>query len=1848
MKLLPSFQTTFLCLFLAAFTFQVSAQTTIVKNEFYSNYETSVADSGSVTSGESQLSSDDNWEFTAYVDNGKVYYPGTNGNTSVSSVLNIRDYWTGIDYVEFDEIDISGKTDVGFSFSFATNNNLSSGDYINLTYWIDGVQTDVTLHQGGNGALNFMPAVDDGTFQSNRFKLNIGSASTFKFKLELSADASPGGNEIIYIDDVFLTTNSTTGSGAVGSVNLTYCMPINIGVNNQFYISNVLFGDIDNPSDNSANNYEYYTTPTTDLAIGDDYPMVVDFVTNSYNTTGLVVWIDFNNDGDFDDANEKVYSATNTPTVNSGSHTFSVSVPSTAILGVTRMRLAIKHNNVSSTSCTNDNQKGEFEDYNVNIISALAPYPRIQISGNSTIITNNDDTPSATDDTDFGIIDVGQSQINTYTIENTGTGNLTVNSITLSPFAPTSTQFVLINNPATITLASGASTTFQVEFAPTNESTENAKLVINSSDTATSNYEFKITGDADQKFYDSDNDGIYDNVDVDDDNDGILDVDEQNACAASSSATTTNYKFLNETFGVGPGRGNAISTLYTATTTYCLEDGTASANTIDCVDLNDPSLNDGEYTINHKITSGASGEFVGPGDDDAIASWAHRVWANTKDHTPDDADNDDSPYGNMAIFNASNDPGVFYQTTITGTLPGVPVSYSFWVMNIDNKYSNLSGGDTSGGTRIKPNITVKFLRTDGTLISKYETDDILRCSGDNDCDMSEWQLFEPPTISTDESEFIVQFINNSPGGLGNDLAIDDIKIQQTLCDSDGDGIADVFDLDSDNDGIPDIVEAGLGAYSNGTATVDTSIWVDANNDGLHDGFAALSTQPVLDTDNDGVPNYLDLDSDNDGLFDVDESGMGNTNSTDVNYVNGDGDISGNGVGQGLDTEEFREKDTDGDGNIEYFGDGILDVYDFLEGTTFGDSYGNSGQINGTYLVVDTDGDGTPDYLDTTSNGTSYDIANTIYADLDADNDGLIDDGQSGNFIDSDNDGVPDSRDGDDTIFGSPRDLNKSYSLYFDGRNDYVEDDNILSNTDATLMAFVKKEGNNKLETVQQVVGQNKFLIRINKDNSIRIRVNNSNLETGSIVNGIWSHIAATTTAGKTILYVNGIKVDSLDSGGIVTDVTKFRIGARSNNKNYFKGEIEEVRVFDRALSEQEIQRMVYQELDENENFNMGKIIPQTIGALNTNLVRYFKMDGYLDDILDDKKTDPANRDLTAGARLYNIKLIYPQTAPLPYVTKAAGEWTVSNSWLHGGMWDITTKANNPDDISIVHIKHNLNVATTQGTLGLLVDDDAEFSIQDDKGLFNSWYLKLDGFIDLEGESQLVQTENSNLYTSATAKLERDQQGTVNKYTYNYWSSPVHTSNAVGLINGTETYTIAGVLRDGTDVDNPAAISYVGGYDGSTSPMEIADYWLWKFDNFTSNNYSDWQSLSSTSKINAGVGYTMKGTADGDEDDEQNYVFEGKPNNGTYSHYVNAGNEYLVGNPYPSAIDANEFILDNTNSTGTLYFWEHYGGGTHVLAGYQGSYGVYNLIGGTSAFSPAGISSGGSSSKTPKQYIPVAQGFFVVGRTDGNISFENDQRAFVTEGASNTNSWFFRQATSVAADEEILLDTRPKLRIGFTAPNNYKRQLLLGVDENATTAIDWGYDAELNEVNSEDFTWYIEDKDFLIQGVGELTETTILPLSVKTNAGGTITITIDDLVNVEETLPIYLKDGEVYHDLRASEYTITVNSGVINGRFAIVFALPDTLSTVDLNVEGFSIYPNPTQGIVTIKLPSSGNYNGLEIVLYDIQGRLIKTRTVENSQTEITFNDLETLSNGVYIIKINEGVKLLVSSKLIKI
>ncbi|PKQ60394.1 hypothetical protein BZG02_19615 [Labilibaculum filiforme] len=120
---------------------------------------------------------------------------------------------------------------------------------------------------------------------------------------------------------------------------------------------------------NKTSGYNDFTSESTDVIVGNSYNLTVNLNTDyGAYTVYAVAWIDWNQNADFENSEiyhlGTAYNTTNGPT--SGSP-YSISVPSSALLGATRMRISAKWD-VEPTACEN-NFDGEVEDYTLNIVS---------------------------------------------------------------------------------------------------------------------------------------------------------------------------------------------------------------------------------------------------------------------------------------------------------------------------------------------------------------------------------------------------------------------------------------------------------------------------------------------------------------------------------------------------------------------------------------------------------------------------------------------------------------------------------------------------------------------------------------------------------------------------------------------------------------------------------------------------------------------------------------------------------------------------------------------------------------------------------------------------------------------------------------------------------------------------------------------------------------------------------------------------------------------------------------------------------------------------------------------------------------------------------------------------------------------------------------------------------------------------------------------------------------------------------------------------------------------------------------------------------------------------------------
>jgi len=171
--------------------------------------------------------------------------------------------------------------------------------------------------------------------------------------------------------------------------NAQYCLPAFQYGSDSNMITNVTFGNINNTSSFQAGNapvYENFTSMSTDIQAGGSYAISVKGPSSTF-PSDVVVFIDLNQNGNFDDAGESFYigrlSAANPANASTVSST--ITIPANAVAGATRMRV-LKNTNTAaysnlaapnsiSTACDTALRAGQVEDYTVMIQSATSGFP---------------------------------------------------------------------------------------------------------------------------------------------------------------------------------------------------------------------------------------------------------------------------------------------------------------------------------------------------------------------------------------------------------------------------------------------------------------------------------------------------------------------------------------------------------------------------------------------------------------------------------------------------------------------------------------------------------------------------------------------------------------------------------------------------------------------------------------------------------------------------------------------------------------------------------------------------------------------------------------------------------------------------------------------------------------------------------------------------------------------------------------------------------------------------------------------------------------------------------------------------------------------------------------------------------------------------------------------------------------------------------------------------------------------------------------------------------------------------------------------------------------------------------
>jgi len=480
---------------------------------------------------------------------------------------------------------------------------------------------------------------------------------------------------------------------------------------------------------------------------------------------------------------------------------------------------------------------------------------------------------------------------------------------------------------------------------------------------------------------------------------------------------------------------------------------------------------------------------------------------------------------------------------------------------------------------------------------------------------------------------------------------------------------------------------------------------------------------------------------------------------------------------------------------------------------------------------------------------------------------------------------------------------------------------------------------------------------------------------------------------------------------------------------------------------------------------------------------------------------------------------------------------------------------------------------------LTIENNGSLTVQGTNTLTVTNEVKVlgNGVFIFENNSSLVQV--SDVVNTGNIKYRRNSTP-IRRLDLTYWSSPV-------------TRVPAFTMHD-------------------FSPNTLLDKYF-KFDPMLS-----WITvLNGTEEMVKGNGYSIRAPQSYDTSIPQVYggEFVGVPNNGTIlGPPAVAGRSNLLGNPYPSAIYADQFIHDNqANYYGTLYFWTHNSLPSQSVPGdtsyyYSGTdFAIYNLSGITTVGSMSGTGATSPGNQNPPMgYIAAGQGFVAVSKTGQKAIYTNSMRV------PGHNGQFFKSAI-----DEL---ERHRVWLNMTNTQGAYKQLLVGYIEGATNFWDDNYDATSLDSNPYlDFYSINENKKLIIQGRSlPFLASDIVPLGYRSAIAGDFTIAIDHADGNLSSHAIYLQDKvtNTIHDLRNGGYTFTTAIGVFRERFVLRYASEtlDTNSFTSLDKNVLVSVQNKNIRLQAI----SDTENLKETTIYDVGGKLLYHKEdIKNKELLIT-------------------------------
>jgi hypothetical protein len=577
----------------------------------------------------------------------------------------------------------------------------------------------------------------------------------------------------------------------------------------------------------------------------------------------------------------------------------------------------------------------------------------------------------------------------------------------------------------------------------------------------------------------------------------------------------------------------------------------------------------------------------------------------------------------------------------------------------------------------------------------------------------------------------------------------------------------------------------------------------------------------------------------------------------------------------------------------------------------------------------------------------------------------------------------------------------------------------------------------------------------------------------------------------------------------------------------------------------------------------------------------------------------------------------PVTGAGSFVLQAGGHLRIcdaqgiTSSGATGAVQLTGTRTYSPDAI------YAYNGSTAQVTGAGLPSQVRALIVRNASGLTLSNSLQLRQGVLLNGGNLNTNGQALTLLSSATGTALVVNNGgvvngtaTVQRYIdpslnpgpgYRHYAAPVSNTTVADLATAAFAPVVNPAYNAATNPGSVTPFPTVFGYEEARVLSSPATTYS-AFD-------KGWVSPASlAAPLEVGRGYTVNIPA------TQLVDFSGTLNNGPVNRQLTRaggvdGGLHLVGNPYPAPMDWSQVNvpagLDNA-----LYVYQS-------TSQYGGAYRSYvNGVG------------------DPR--IATGQGFFVrltPGQNNASLTLTNAVRdtAFVTGPSFNRG-----------------VETRPLVQLTLRGTGSaLADEAYVYFEAGATPGVDARYDAVKLQHNAGPVpTVYAlaAGAELSINGLPQLSSSTVVPLGVALPAAGSFTFEAAQLLNLT-TASVYLHDAVTGQDIdlrQQPRYAFTAAAGALPARFALRFEpqRPTANQPAGLTAGAVTLFPNPAHQAFTAQVPAVAGAAKVQATLLNSLGQVVRRQTVAlpAAGAQLTV-DVTGLATGVYSLQLQAGAAL---------